>query len=517
MTETEQTKSTGRWLIKGTLTTSSPLHIGNGDTTTRPEILVSDKIDPATGKKKEIEINAVVTTGPDKRAYIPGSTIKGNLRAWLKQAGTTEAILEQIFGSVDSKKKDAVGGKAEFHDAFISNPISFSSDDIKRPPYWCGKRQTGVKVSVTIDRQTGTAREKRLFHEEYVPAGIKFGLVISGQDLIKDEVGWLIHALNDGCLGVMDMPSSIGSGTGDGNGRFDWQLEQVRELQNDGVKKWSEKCLEVGAGIIAKHGASYDFSEFSRPLFSKVKDLTIDIKLDFAGSFLVNDPSRVVKKITADSRPRLDHNGLPTLPGSAFRGALRSHAERIIRTVGGLACRVDDLENSCQAVSKAMDIEKRCLACRMFGAPGWKTLIEIAPFRLGTPEKLIFTQDFIAVDRFTGGVKEGAKFDADSLLKPQFEGKLTIDASRLEPWQMGLLALLLRDLEEGDITFGFGSTKGYGSCSATVSELDVARVRNREKFPAKVFVGKNDVEFINACIESFVNICAPPKSGKAEA
>jgi hypothetical protein len=32
-----------------------------------------------------------------------------------------------------------------------------------------------------------------------------------------------------------------------------------------------------------------------------------------------------------------------------------------------------------------------------------------------------------------------------------------------------LLVLLLRDLIEGDITFGFGSAKGYGACRARIS------------------------------------------------
>ena len=34
----------------------------------------------------------------------------------------------------------------------------------------------------------------------------------------------------------------------------------------------------------------------------------------------------------------------------------------------------------------------------------------------------------------------------------------------------GLLALTLRDLLEGDVTFGFGAAKGYGACTAEFAD-----------------------------------------------
>ena len=38
---------------------------------------------------------------------------------------------------------------------------------------------------------------------------------------------------------------------------------------------------------------------------------------------------------------------------------------------------------------------------------------------------------------------------------------------------LGLLALTLRDLIEGDIPLGFGASKGYGACHATITSLHV--------------------------------------------
>lgn len=509
---TQQAKNSVRWRIWGTLSTTTPLHIGNGNTTTRPKTLVSDKIDPTTKEKKDIEISAVVTTGEHKPAYIPGSTIKGNMRGWMKQAGVDDKIMEQIFGSDDMKKTDAVGGKAEFHDAFITKNLTFSETDEKEPPYWCARRQTAVNVSVTINRQTGTAKEKRLFHEEYVPPAVEFGLVITGLGLTIVEVAHLLHALEKGSARDADIPLSLGAGTGDGYGRFSWQLTGVKELQDNGIKQWiQDGGKEAGAEIITKYGTAYKLTDFTSPGYNRIQAyLPIKITLNFSGSFLVNDPSRVVESVdpsrkTADHLPRLDHKGHPFFPSSAFRGAFRSQAERIINTVGGKVCRVDDLEKGCKPVSDISEIEKLCRACKVFGASGWKTVIDIAPFDLKPNLREKFTQDFIAVDRFTGGVKPGAKFDAESILDPQFTSTLKIDLKHIQPWEIGLLALLLRDLEEGDITFGFGASKGYGSCIATTS-WNIAPLRTLPAF--EILKDKTDKgEFLKLCVKAFIEVC----------
>lgn len=474
---TEETKTTtGRWLIKGTLTTKTPLHIGNGDTITRHGELVRRKKNPATGKMedKDIEINAVVTDFEGK-AYIPGSTLKGNLRSWLKAAGADLKLLEQIFGS-DNINKDAVGGKAEIHDALITIKLSFDDDNNNKPPYWFAKRQTGVSASVTIDRQTGTAREGRLFYQEFVPPGVSFGVVISGQDMTDVEVGYLLSAFEKGCGNApAPFPLSIGSATADGYGMFDWKLEDVKELESNGIKKWlNNEMIEAGDDIIAKYGASRKDSIKVPALSGETGYLTIGIELTFDGPFLVNDPSRVSdgkkgKPKTPDHVPRVDKDGNPILPVSSFRGAFRAQAEKIIRTVGGYACRVDDIDKACKPVADAAKKDKLCLACQLFGGPGWKSAVEISPFTLQSPVRKDFVQDFIAVDRFTGGAKDGAKFDALSVLNPVFSSVIRVDMKKVENWGLGLLALTLRDLKEGDITFGFGAAKGYGACRADVT------------------------------------------------
>ena len=100
--------SNNRWRIEGYLTTKSPLHVGSGFVTTHPDLGDGNDL---------IEITAV-QTDVNGCAYIPGTSIKGTIRSWLDNGGVNPAIIEQLFGSEDMNKRDAVGGKAEFWNAY---------------------------------------------------------------------------------------------------------------------------------------------------------------------------------------------------------------------------------------------------------------------------------------------------------------------------------------------------------------------------------------------------------------
>ena len=114
----------------------------------------------------------------------------------------------------------------------------------------------------------------------------------------------------------------------------------------------------------------------------------------------------------------------------------------------------------------------------MFGAPGWRSPLALSDF---VPEEgacEIQTQEMLAVDRFTGGGREGAKYNAKAVIDPVFQGRIVLDRNRAPSFALGLLALVLRDLKEGELSFGWGSAgKGYGRCQ----EVEIERW-NEEEF-----------------------------------
>jgi hypothetical protein len=93
-------------------------------------------------------------------------------------------------------------------------------------------------------------------------------------------------------------------------------------------------------------------------------------------------------------------------------------------------------------------------------------------------------QDFLAIDRFTGGGVYGAKFDTAPLLKAQFKGEMILHDP--EAWELGWLTLLLRDLYDGRLTIGFGAAKGYGRVKAAdmVWHVGYLSTEDHADFPA---------------------------------
>ena len=133
-----------------------------------------------------------------------------------------------------------------------------------------------------------------------------------------------------------------------------------------------------------------------------------------------------------------------------------------------------------QAEAQVVNMEqakKLDASARVFGAAGWRAPVEVSEFtQIGDGKLKEDRQEFVAIDRFTGGAAHQKKFRADYVLHPMFKGHLDVDLAalgRVEAggWALALLAFVLRDLREGDISFGFGASKGYGSCRATIASV----------------------------------------------
>ena len=72
----------------------------------------------------------------------------------------------------------------------------------------------------------------------------------------------------------------------------------------------------------------------------------------------------------------------------------------------------------------------------------------------------LFKQDYLAIDRFTGGGIKSRKFDAVACWQPSYQLCISLEAA--QDWEIGLLLLALRDLQSGMFAFGTGAAKGMG-------------------------------------------------------
>lgn len=513
-------KFQNRWLIKGTFTTLSELHIGDGGTG-----CIHDRKRPATNDEPTV---ATVCVDHQGRAYIPGSSIKGPLRALVATAdqGTLDRRIsrdwEALFGSDDPKAANAQGGKLEFWDAFhcggdgqdseafICDPQNKEqlSTDLKRP-WWDKDRKTCVAVSVSLDRRTRTARENLLYHIEYVPAGETFEFEISGDNLSEDEVVQLLALLDQ----FFDGKVRLGAQISNGWGRVQCEVKEIRRLVSSDLQEWKSQPQPGLAACRPVDNATGDNLELLKRRWKQqlrsgtaqvcpASILVIDLRLTFESPWLVRDARQRERSEAArrlknegkleevdkppDAIPIEDEHGKPFVPAKGLRGALRSRAEMILRTLqfSNVPEHPSNKENLVSSKRKetgtAVDeLKAKDLASRLFGLSGWRAPLHIPRLQLddAKPRPKDHVQEFVAVDRFTGGAAGGLKFNANLARETKLTGTLTVDLERLklvdpELASVGLLALVLRDLAEGDVSIGSGSAKGQGLCTAdaTVKE-----------------------------------------------
>jgi CRISPR/Cas system CSM-associated protein Csm3 (group 7 of RAMP superfamily) len=337
---------------------------------------------------------------------------------------------------------------------------------------------------VGVDRVSRTAsRTERIkFDLEVLPEGTSLALRLELDGANEQDERLLAAVLGEWQAGR----AWLGGRSARGLGAF--QLSDVKVVQRScsdvanllallkadrpwedspGDTSWLGKRLEE-----ARRGAAE-----CRPDLGFVT-LKFDLKIE--GPFLTNDLVAAVRG-QFDHAPLLDvmaRDGRVVLPGSSLWGALRSHAERIARTLATLdasdasafasrclAC--NPLEASCDRLlrrnrfSSRQEVEDNqlCLGCRLFGSTrrGSRLRVEDAVDRSPWSAKVL---DFLAIDRFTGGGRAGAKFDAIASWKPCFPVRVHLEDP--QRWELGWLTLVLRDLQEGMIPIGFGASKGFG-------------------------------------------------------
>lgn len=507
--------------ITGTLKLRTPLHVGTDNSTET--------------------IDDLVRRDARGRPLIPGTALAGALRAIatnlaprLKGVDFCHAVLPedtkkacgclvcQIFGDVNPQEDATEGNSARIlvYDAILDN-----IPDIQ------------IRDAVGSDRVTGAAarRERIKFDVEILPATTTFKLRLELDPTLTDELALQLLAAT-----LMEWRAgrgTVGGRSSRGLGAFDLlddlqlierDLNKVEPLlaflrngppwgAKDGNRSWAESNTQIAQSSIVEWTGEATLPVARSWALAK-------FTLEATGPFLIHDLVQAARG-GFHHAPLLDsynQGGKPVLPGSSLRGVLRSQAERIARTLATQsawrageeafdrknyflsncpACNPLTTESSnevasCNSFIKTLPKqsrreleqngaeEKLCLACRLFGSTwnGSRLRVEDSYLKDGTEAKYKVL-DFLAIDRFTGGGRDSAKFDALVLWKPQFSVRLFLDNP--EPWELGWLALALRDVHEGLATVGFGSAKGFGECCITDQELTIGILHDKD-FPLPI-------------------------------
>jgi CRISPR-associated RAMP protein (TIGR02581 family) len=203
-----------------------------------------------------------------------------------------------------------------------------------------------------------------------------------------------------------------------------------------------------------------------------------------------------------------DALGKPYIPGSSFKGLLRSRSENLIRAVvwhrRGSCTPTEEAEWCIQSGEKHedpkwtypsggvspfdvvgfRDLEKglpergnaqrdtelswrvaaeSCLACRTFGSPWLASPVLVRD--LLVDESAWFDQfqvrNGVAIDRDTETASEGKLYDYEVIPSgTRFQFRLL--AENAEPWSLGMLFVGLRGFQDGQVAIGGSKSRGLG-------------------------------------------------------
>jgi len=468
--------------------------------------------------------DALIRRNTAGQPVIPGTAIAGALRAMLTR------LAPRLGGGVcvemlprEKREARAQEGKKGcdcavcrlFGDVNPSDEAGASSQASRLLVFNArlnGKGATLIRDGVGIDRVTGGAARAGAvkFDLEILPAGAEFDLRLELRDADAEDAQLLAVALAEWQAGR----AWLGGRVARGLGAFDLtdiqygerDLNQPDQLlafleADEPWRQAKETSNWLDTRIQKARGQLVDKLDASLPVARNW--VSFEGTLQAQGPLLTNDA--VHAGISGfDHAPLLVQLGnwsQPVLTGAGLRGVLRSHAERIARTLATLeAQNGNDFKRTCPACdptarrlkkdappeelpplescdslllyqagkggNDAVEPEELCLACRLFGSTrlGSRLLVEDAPYAGEKPPRLKVL-DFLAIDRFTGGGAEKLKFDALALWRPEFTLRLYLDNP--QEWELGWLALVLRDLAEGWLSVGYGAAKGFGLVKLT--------------------------------------------------
>ncbi len=474
------TTATYRWvIIKGTLTTTSDLHIGTGETDSHQR----------PGVDQASQFNTVVLDHAGK-PYIPGSTLRGLLASQLADGDWKKRWFGDARQRSDADTQGKMGAlrvyDAKVNDGFACTFMSRTS----------------------IEPVTQTAKQHHLASHQLVQAGASFAVEIAfdywgdgkNTPISRKDIEQLL-----GLLARLN-GAQLGTGKSVGQGGLTWQQGKVKGLSEATFLQWLLDNLEQG-GVEPKN--LEDQYETIKGLVASTLEGVNDrgwvrqaFELKPLGPILINnphDPALQGEEIGTPDLIFLHRGHKAWIPGSTLKGWCRAHCRRILLTIA------DDPH------SKVTENAAEHLLQKLFG--GTKEGESYLRFQdaevIVKPER-IHEQTFNAVDRFTGGVKDSALYNARSIYpEKSFNG--TLFWRTVKQGQMGkachmtaamklLLLFTLRDAVEGDLVLGWGKSKGYGRL-----ELHADEFNTWEEIKNKLFEDEATITDSFAALQKLLN------------
>jgi CRISPR/Cas system CSM-associated protein Csm3 (group 7 of RAMP superfamily) len=387
--------------------------------------------------QENVFTDSLVCRDSNDRLIIPATSFAGVLRDRLERlynTATDEFELDWLFGNTrQPNQEDQKCSDIVFYD--------LSADK---------ENDTAVQQGVRMNRKYLAAEDKGKFDREIV-LNERFNFFFYIEKTTDDKKfyqKWLkrlaaIVTAKD--VFFVGGRNSVGNGWGvfDEVKYCDYDFTVPANLEAFLTRKGSEQDFITAYMNKEHHPLPQTTSAPSDEYWIK-----IGYSMEFKDAFLINDPESDVSDETADFN-FLKWNNRFILPGSSVKGVFRNRSEMIANTIDIPLKIINEVFGFADADSKKKKQKSRILFSYAFPIPQENII----------PGKLLTS---VSIDRFTGGAAEAALFDFNVLMNSMFKGRIILKLNEENIWCLGLLYLLFRDIQEGDLSFGFGRTKGWG-------------------------------------------------------
>lgn len=395
------------------------------------------------------------------KPFIPGASIAGAARSVLARKCLTWNQYNKGLAKEPRRLKDFFGGadKDDRMSALIVSDAACVSEKVNRI----------IRDGVSINIKSGTAKTGAKYDVEIVERGTEFELglvcIIRSENNIEgikdgatkpnfeDLFSALLKAFQDGDI-------RLGARTRRGYGRGKVESWEIRDLDMSNPQDvmawlrgepWSrpKSCLSPKA--LPTDQRSY---------------FRIEADFRLRTSLLIRS---VPEEPEASDMVHLQSEGKPVVPGTSFAGAFRHRATLIANTI----------DSSEQAAEKMFGFvhEKNSNNSQQPTSQASRVLIEERLVENVKPQ----WQDRVAIDRFTGGVVDGALFNEKPVYpcrlkdipkgEPRYHLRLTLTLEEPDDAEIGLLLLTLRDFWHGHAALGGETSNGRGTLRGITAQL----------------------------------------------
>ncbi len=400
--------------------TTSPLHVGSsfGE---RSEVLVH----PVTGKP-----------------FLQASSIAGVLRSASNHVNGKE-LSDELFGSSLRGKSDTDNGsRLNLSDG------EFAMETVRME----------YRPRVSIDPVSGTVSTGEVSGSGQT-SGHKFDIELIGQKAKLVFYLYLFHDQEDGLREATERvlaelkEEQLQFGGQKSNGAGGLKLLALKYhsfcmMDLEGRRGWGLEA-EMDQGSPEKNVPTYqDIKDRLPEAGRKMLAFTVTMEGKTENGLLIKGvASEGVGKDAADAENMKNAAGRYIVPGSSLKGSLRNRMTYIAEYLGKLEMIPD-----------------------IFGAAGNKEnrgsrgILQVRDIVMAenTPS---FHQYRIHIDKFTGGVMNGALF-SEKTVSGNVKAHISVESSEMADAATGLLILALRDLSCGLINLGSGYSIGRGFIKA---------------------------------------------------